>query len=437
MNKNDFAIFPPRGWNSFDYYDTTVKEQEVRENAEYLAANLKEYGWEFVVVDIQWYAYDTGSRREEYEYIPFGRVEMDEFGRLLPCPEKFPSAGGGKGFGPLAAYIHSLGLKFGIHMMRGIPRTAAERRLPVYGTDTTADRVADPYSVCGWNPDMYGLRSSPEGQQYYNSVMELYADWGVDYIKCDDICNTLAYPDRPDAGIPEIVMLHEAIQRCGRPIVLSLSPGPAILEQAHVYLKYANAWRLSGDFWDEWVQLREMFDYCEKWQFYVRPGCYPDCDMLPVGRIGKGFGKERQTRFTWEEQKTMVTLWCMVHSPLMIGAELTQLDEATLSLLNNRQVLELQDSEQEAAQIRKNGQEAIWISRNGKEDRVYLAFFWFQETEGQISVSEEELIPYLRKMLSEYKDATEVWTGRVRRPENGSFMDTVQGHGTSLWRLNG
>ena len=190
MNKNLFAKTPPRGWNSYDYYDTNVGEADVLANAEYMAQHLKPYGWEYVVVDIQWYSYNTASMRDRFQYIPFGKNEMDRFGRLLPCPEKFPSSAGGAGFRPLADKIHSLGLKFGIHMMRGIPREAAQNHLPILGTDVTADMVADPSSIAEWNPDMYGIYDCEAGQKYYDSLLALYADWGVDFIKVDDICAT-------------------------------------------------------------------------------------------------------------------------------------------------------------------------------------------------------------------------------------------------------
>ena len=219
----------PMGWNSYDYYDTTVNEAQVKANADFMAAHLKEAGWEYIVVDIEWYAKDSGTMREQYQYIPFGDEEIDAYGRLLPAENKFPSAAGGKGFAPLAEYIHHLGLKFGIHIMRGIPRIAAHRHLPVLGTDVTANQIADPSSICGWNPDMYGVRKDVAGaQEYYDSIINLYAQWGVDYIKCDDICNTNLYPHNPYSAAHEVEMLHRAIEKCGRDIVLSLSPGPAL-----------------------------------------------------------------------------------------------------------------------------------------------------------------------------------------------------------------
>ena len=233
MNKNNFAPLPPMGWNSYDYYDTTVTENAVKANADYMAAHLKEFGWEYIVVDIEWYAIGAGSMRDQFQYIPFADVAMDEFSRLQPDPARFPSSADGTGFTHLADYIHSLGLKFGIHIMRGIPRTAAHNHCKIKGSNVTADMVANPSSICGWNPDMYGVRDTEAGQAYYDSLMELYASWGVDFIKCDDICNTNIYPANPYSARHEIEMLAKAIARCGRPIVLSLSPGPA--------LRYASA----------------------------------------------------------------------------------------------------------------------------------------------------------------------------------------------------
>ena len=239
---------PPMGWNSYDYYDTTVNEEQVRENADYMAAHLKEYGWEYVVVDIAWYSYEAGEQRERFQYVPFCHVEMDEYSRLLPCVKRFPSSADGKGFGPLADYVHGLGLKFGIHIMRGIPRQATYQRTKILGTDKTANEIADAYSICGWNPDMYGVTPGVEGaQEYYDSIVSLYADWGVDFIKCDDICRMDA-----DSSKEEIKMLHRAIEKCGRDIVLSLSPGPALVEENEFYHENANMWRITDDLWDNW-----------------------------------------------------------------------------------------------------------------------------------------------------------------------------------------
>lgn len=165
MDKNKFAVTPSMGWNSYDYYNTAVTEDEVRANAQFMAEHLKKYGWEYIVVDIEWYSNDAGTK-PQFQYIPFGDDEMDAYGRLILSPNRFPSAKDGKGFKPLADYVHNLGLEFGIHIMRGIPRAAAHKHCPVLGCDATADMVADLSSICGWNPDMYGVRATEAGQAY-------------------------------------------------------------------------------------------------------------------------------------------------------------------------------------------------------------------------------------------------------------------------------
>lgn len=427
MNKNNFAITPPMGWNSYDYYDTTVNEEQVKANADYMAANLKKYGWEYVVVDIQWYAYDAGSQRDRYQYIPFWKVEIDEYSRLLPCPDRFPSSVNGQGFKPLADYIHNLGLKFGIHIMRGIPRIAAHNHMNILGRKVKANEIANPSNICWWNPDMYGLEVDREGaQEYYNSIFELYAEWGVDFIKCDDICRY----DMPSAK-REIEMLHHAIQHCGRPMVLSLSPGPALIDQAWHYEKYANMWRITDDFWDNWSLLVNMFERCELWQNHVSKGCYPDCDMLPLGYVGKGFNHERVTNFTKDEQITMMTLWCIFRSPLMLGAELTKLDDWTLSLITNEKVLGLLTHSEGAKQIMRNKQQAVWCSRDTIEDALYLAVFNLSDEVRKIIVKSEEV----ELESFEGLKLEELWQGDIVKGQNNFFATEVAIHGAKLYKL--
>jgi alpha-galactosidase len=427
MNKNKFAINPPMGWNSYDYYDTTVNEDQVRANAEYMAEHLKEFGWEYIVIDIQWYAHNAGTQRDNYQYIPFGKMEIDEYSRLLPCPDRFPSSVNGQGFKPLAEYIHSLGLKFGIHIMRGIPRIAAHNHMKLSGTKAKANEIADPASICRWNPDMYGLNVDKEGaQEYYNSIFQLYAEWGVDFVKCDDICRY----DMPSSR-REIEMLQHAIQHCHRPMVLSLSPGPALIDKAWHYEKYANMWRITDDFWDDWKLLLNMFERCEVWQNHVSEGCYPDCDMLPLGYIGKGFNDERYTRFTKEEQITMMTLWSIFRSPLMLGAELPKLDEWTKSLLTNNKVLHLLSHSRGAKQIMRNKEQAVWLSQDTEKDVYYLAVFNLSDELRNISVTAEEV------GLSSFNDKhmEELWSCEVADGFEDVFETGVSSHGAKLFKI--
>lgn len=370
--------YPPMGWNSYDYYDTTVTEQDIKANAAFMAKRLKECGWEYVVVDIAWYSKEAGMQRDQYQYVPFARLQMDEYSRLLPDEDRFPSAKDGKGFGPLADYVHQLGLKFGIHIMRGIPRLSAYLRTRIKGTDFTANQIADPCSICYWNPDMYGVNpNAPGAQAYYDSLLELYASWGVDFIKCDDICRMDAASSKR-----EIEMLHEAIGKCGRDIVLSLSPGPAIVDEHDFYHQNANMWRITDDFWDNWSSLRDMFDRCRSWQEYVADGGYPDCDMLPLGKLGKGFGQERDTNFTYDEQKTMLSLWTIFRSPLMLGAEMTKLDEQTIGLLTNADVYSMFQQARGAREQYRDDNYILWESAS--DTHKYTAIFNISEQPGNL-----------------------------------------------------
>jgi len=301
-----FAPVPPKGWNSWDGYGASVREDEVKRNAAYMSQHLKTFGWQYITVDIQWYEPTADSSK----YHNFAPLVMDGYSRLMPDPQRFPSAAGGQGFKPLADYVHGLGLKFGIHIMRGIPRQAIHQATPLKGTTQTARDIAL-NNICPWNADMYGVNVAlPAGQAYYNSLMDLYASWGVDFIKCDDIANSVIYQGTHKA---EVTALRKAIDQSGREMVLSLSPGPAPVVNGACFQRTANMWRITDDFWDDWSLLRNMFDRAEEWSAMSKPGTWPDCDMLPLGHIGirsvDGPGGDRQTRFTHAEQRTMMTLW--------------------------------------------------------------------------------------------------------------------------------
>ena len=410
----------PRGWNSWDCYGAAVTEKEVRQNAEFMAKHLKKYGWEYVVVDIQWY--EPGATSHEYR--PFADLCMDEYGRLLPAPNRFPSAADGKGFAPLAEYVHSLGLKFGIHIMRGIPRQAVHKNLPVYGSDITARDAARFNSICMWNPDMYGITPDENGRAYYDSIFKLYAEWGVDFIKCDDICRELPREEK------EMVILSEALNSCGREMVLSLSPGPALLEKAELYKQLANMWRITDDFWDDWKLLYAMFERAEKWSMHAGAGHYPDADMLPIGPIKQDYEKNNKTAFTEDEQITMMTLWSIMRSPLMIGGEMTGFDEFTMKLITNEAVLKMHASSRNARQIfrrQTDKKEYILWAADDCNGGKYIAVFNAGEEDGVFDVALDEL-----EGIAPDAKATELWSGEsVTLRENNSIE--IPAHGAKVY----
>lgn len=367
---------PPKGWNSWDVYGASVTESEVKENAAYMAENLLSHGWEYVVVDIQWYEPTADSSH----YHAFAELKMDEYGRLLPAENRFPSAVNGVGFKNLSDYVHSLGLKFGIHIMRGIPRQAVHLNVPIAGTNLRARDIAHANSICPWNTDMYGIDMGKEGAQaYYDSIFKLYAEWGVDFIKVDDIADSKLY----STHLEEIKAIRKAIDKAGRDMVLSLSPGPAPLKYGTFFQEYANMWRLTDDFWDNWEQLKDMFTRCAQWSPFVGPGSWPDCDMLPLGHIGirsvDGGGADRLTRFAKAEQRTMMTLWSIFRSPLMLGCELTDLDDWTLHLLREPTLKIMHQEGRNARQIHNEDDWVVWQTEANAT--VYYVIFNLSDTE--------------------------------------------------------
>jgi hypothetical protein len=386
------APTPPMGWNSWDSYGTAVREQDVKANADYMSKYLAQYGWQYVVVDIQWYEPQTKG----YDYVPGAKVEMDEYGRLLPAVDRFPSAAKGMGFKPLADYIHSKGLQFGIHILRGIPRQAVAENLPIKGTEHRATDVADKDNPCRWNPDMWGVDTTKPGSQaYYDSIVELYASWGVNFIKADDMASHLYQP-------AEIKALRRAIQKSGRPIVLSLSPGPAPISEVEFFRKYAQMWRISDDFWDNWPSLKKQFEFTRDWAPLIQPGAWPDADMLPLGRIGTandGSGR-RSTALTHDEQYTLMTLWSMFRSPLIFGGDLPSNDEFTLSLLTNREVLAIDQNSSGNHQSFARGNIVAWLAdATGTRDK-YVAIFNIGDTPEATELSWQDLgVPVKKAMV--------------------------------------
>lgn len=386
----DFIKKPPMGWNSWDCYGAGVTEDELLGNAEFMRDRLKQYGYQYVVCDIQWY--EPAAKGNVYNN--FADLCMDEYSRLIPAVNRFPSSANGAGFKPIADKIHSMGLKFGIHIMRGIPRQAVHRNTRIYGTTARARDIASQFSLCPWNTDMYGVDTEKRGaEEYYDSLFKLYASWGVDFVKVDDIANTEFSPQNPYSAEKEIEMIRAAIDRSGRDMVLSLSPGPAPLNKADHLSENANMWRISGDFWDRWDKLLNMFSLCEKWYPYVKDGSFPDCDILPLGKLcidGSYMGDMgRDSGFTKEEQKTMMTLWAVFRSPLFFGGELHLTDNYTLSLVTNPEVINVNQNSEKPLFVYNKGGIAVWQTKI--ENCTAVAVFNLSDEEKHYKLSFSDL----------------------------------------------
>lgn len=433
------AATPPMGWNSWDSYGLTINEDQFRANAQVLAG-LVQYGWKYAVIDEGWYmANPDGKTLEQKQYL------WNANGLLIPTPARFPSAYNGAGFRPLADWLHKQGLKFGIHVVRGIPRQVVAANLPIAGTHFFAADAADTSSPCPWDEGNWGIKDNPAGQAYYDSMIKLYAQWGVDFLKVDCISD---HPYRPT----EIRQIAEAIKKTGRPIVLSLSPGPTDFSHAAEIAQYAQMWRISNDHWDQWefdhhtpdgfpFGLRGAFDLLSEWFTYTSPGNWPDADMLPEGWLGPhpGLGEPRQSRLTQDEQRTEFTLWSIARSPLIFGGNLTRLDPFTRSLLTNQILLFVNQNSNYSHPVDLSalgpGYENIrvWRATIGQSgDRgyaEYVAFFNLGSTPAAVHVAWRGLGLEDHKYIAEnaFDDSLS------REAKDTSF--TLPPHGSTLFQL--
>lgn len=417
--RRQLAATPPMGWNSWDCFGASVTEDEVIANAEFMAAHLLPLGWDTVVVDIQWYEPDPGLST----YQTVSNPRLDEWGRQLPAANRFPSAADGS-FRPLADRVHALGLRFGLHMMRGIPRKAVELDLPILGTDLTASDIADRVRTCPWNPDNFGIdHTVPGAGAYYDSQVAQFAEWGVDFVKLDDVLY-------PPIELADIRAYSDAIDRSGRPMVLSLSPGRQ-LSSAYVDDLRANSqmWRISDDFWDDWPQLREQFQRAARWAPLQQPGAWADADMLPLGRIGirAHVGGDRMSHFTLAEQRTMLTLWALLRSPMMLGGHLPDTPADTLALIAHDGITRLLREGTGGHEIVRDQDLVVWAAE--LPEGPVRAVFWLGDEPADLTV-------YLADLgCAGARTATDLWTGEPVPVADDALGLNVEPHGCRVVTL--
>ena len=429
---SQLAVTPPMGWNSYNCFGSAVREDEVKANTDYMAKNLKQYGWEYVVVDFLW-SYDNpkGSRignayqkrLEDGSFVPF--LTMDDWGRLLPHVHKFPSAFGGKGFKPLSDYVHAQGLKFGIHLMRGIPRQAVWLKTPVKGVPgVTADMIADTTSTSTWLNHMYGLDMSKRGaQEYLNSLLKLYKEWDVDFIKVDDIA-------RP-YHTAEVEGYEKAIKTVGRPMILSISPGETPVAQAKHVQQHTHMWRMADDFWDNWKMILQMFDYAKNWEGTGGSGHWPDCDMIQIGKLSKRgpVGPERYSRFSEDELYTHMNFWSIYRSPLMLGGNLPENREIELKLFTNDEVLAVNQKGENPKQVYKKDGSMVWVSKVTGSKDLYVGLFNIGEDDHDVPVD------FASIGIKGKVTVRDLWLKKNIGSYSKQYKQKINKHGSALLRL--
>ncbi len=451
MRAQGVAATPPMGWNSWDAYGLTITEPQFRANAAVQKAKLLPFGWKYAVIDEGWF-FENPQDRDKPDTL---RYAIDTHGRYVPVPARFPSAVGTPAppvnaaisiltppaklaatieetsFAALGAWVHGQRLKFGIHIVRGIPRASVERNLPIEGSKFHVLDAADTSDACPWDPTNWGVKDNAAGQAWYDSLLRQYAAWGVDLLKVDCIAD---HPYKVD----EIRMIRRAIDKTGRPMVLSLSPGPTNISHADEVGTLANMWRISNDEWDVWDSkgqdfpqgVKDQFARLAAWEKYAKPGNWPDADMLPIGELrpSAGWGEPRASRLTLDEQRTQMTLWSMARSPLIVGANLTLLDDATLRLLTNKDVIAVDQSSTENAEVLHEGDLIAWRAKM-PDGEMALAVFNTGDTAMKV---EKKFAAF---GLSNAKwDVRDVWAEKELGKQSGVSM-TLAPHACALWML--
>ncbi|MET8282356.1 alpha-galactosidase [Micromonospora sp. NPDC005174] len=419
---NETASTPPMGWNSYDSFNWSVTEADVRANADYMATNLRQVGWQYVVIDWAWYypGRHNNSPNQDSNLQP--RLGMDGNGRLLPDTTRFPSAAGGNGFKPLADYIHAQGLKVGVHLMRGIPRQAVADNVPILGTTCRANQINNS-TTAAWLNLMWGLNmSNPCAQSYLDSVFQLLASWGIDFVKVDDIA-------APTYRQAEIEGYKLAIQHSGRPMVLSLSPGATPLASGGHVQANAHMWRIVNDLWDNWSSVDALFDQLRNWTPYRATGAWPDPDMIPIGRLSKygPVGSPRYSNLSADEQRTLMTLWAINRAPLMWGGNLVENRASDLALMTNAAVLAVDQNSANNRQL-SGGTRQVWTADvPGSTDR-YVALFNRESSAANVSVN-------LADLGIGSATVTDLWSGASLGTVNGTLTRSLPAHGAGLYRL--
>jgi alpha-galactosidase len=420
INKS-LALKPPMGWNSWDCFGFDVNEAEVKATADYMAKNLKLLGYEYIVLDMNWYAPYWSDIKDSQA----ASYHIDNYGRLQPDTIKFPSSCGGKGFKPLADYIHGLGLRFGIHILGGIPKKAVDANCPVKATSLHAQSIIHSEKGGYWYESFNGIDlSKPGGQEYYNSIFELYAQWGVDFIKADYL-----------AFQTELIGISRGSRTCGRDMIISAVPDripeKILKENAHMA-------RTGIDLWDKWEWLKRSFFMAAIVVKEAEPGYWPDMDMLPVGKLTvkspRSGAKPHISNLTTDEIYSLFSLWYISRMPLFIGGYLPEMDPFTLGLISNKEALEVNRNSCNNRQIYQFETDFIvWTADIPDSKDKYVAFFNISDKKDpvEIGASWEQL-----GLTEPIYNVRDIWERKNLGASKDGLTYAVNSHGARLFRIS-
>ncbi|WP_211226789.1 glycoside hydrolase family 27 protein [Amycolatopsis benzoatilytica] len=399
------AKTPPMGWSSWSALRRQFTEQTIKAQADAMHDHLAAYGYRYLNIDAGW------------------TDHVDEYGRVAPDPKKFPS-----GIASLARYLHQRGLKFGIYLVPGVPAQAVAADSPIEGTPYRVHDIVAPGA--GNTADDKSAKldfTKPGAAAYVRSQARQLASWGVDYVKMDFVGpggGRIKADNRED-----IQQWHAAIGETRRPIHLELSNSLSI-DEAATWQRYSNGWRIEGDIecyshcvgltnWDVRVKLR--FADAPQWTSYAGPGHWNDLDSIEVGN-GDANG------ITPDERRSMITLWAIESSPLLLGTDLTKMDPEDLKLLTNREVIAVDQAGRPASPVSQETQQQVWFSRDG-HGGITVALFNLGSAEAPVTAAFKDL------GLTGSAEVRDLWTHRNLGVSRDSFTATLAPHASRLLHL--
>jgi Alpha galactosidase A/NPCBM-associated, NEW3 domain of alpha-galactosidase/Alpha galactosidase C-terminal beta sandwich domain len=403
---------PPMGWSSWSALreGSGLTEDGIKAQARVMHDKLQQYGYRYINIDAGW------------------SDHLDAYGRDTWDTTRFPD-----GIPALATYLHGLGLKLGIYLTPGVPVEAYQKNLPIHGSLYHIQDIADPTQPGNTNNDGYRIDfSKPGAQEYVQSYADLFASWGVDYIKMDFV--------GPGGGVvpgdnrPDMQAWHQAIVATGRPMHLELSNSLSIADAA-TWEATSNGWRTGGDIecycgvngsstpLTSWQKVSGRFDQVATWQPYGGPDAFNDYDSIEVGN-GDGDG------LTPDERQTQLSLWSLAASPLLLGTDLTKLDAADLALLTNHDVIAVDQDAINASRVAKSATTQVFAKT---EPNGGVTIGLFNTGSAAQTVLVDPATAGLPPSPSYRLD--NLWTHEVTRSSGGSLAAAVPAHGAALLRV--
>jgi hypothetical protein len=420
--KNGLERRPVLGWSSWSFLRKDPTAAKIEAQARALKdSGLEKLGYNYINLDDFWYQC-PGSQGPN----------VDRYGRWVTDSSRFPPQGDTDGIQVVADYIHSLGMKFGIYVTPGISRQAVSKNTPIKGTPYTAVQIADP-SVAEENYNCKGMLgisySKPGAQEYINSWVEMLAAYGVDYIKIDGMKNSNA---------ADVEAWSKAIRQCGRPIALDVTQGSFTQALTPTLMKYADQWEFAPDVecyrcekngssypLTSWRDIEKRFNYVAEWQPYSGSGRFNDYDSIEIGN-GSNNG------LTAIERQTQLSLWALGSAPLILGVDLTNLDQRDLQkYLKNIAVLAVDQDSIAARRVANTGNQQVFAKMEANGD-VIVGLFNTGNTAEKVSVQASAVgLPRNEHGYSTHN----LWTGAMEK--TGSDLSAVvPSHGVVLYRVS-